>query len=178
MFCLLVYWQACVKAHNKFTKLLVTKYFCRVCFLGPCTAWIRSPGLMHRCDLKRLLLRDDRVRPCHATLTLTLFLASVSHQGSLATSKSLVERNLPQSSIFRKFLLLALLFLYSFLKKNCIYLYMLNFCISIWYASALLVLLGRLRRHPRRPLGRVPLGAELDRGERTGGGALRVPSGK
>ncbi len=37
--CMFVYWRACVKAHNPFTKLLVTRYFCRVCLLGPCTAW-------------------------------------------------------------------------------------------------------------------------------------------
>ncbi len=56
---------------------------------------ICSPGLTHHCDLECLLLRDDCVRPCLATLAMTLFLASVSHQWSLATSKSHVERNPP-----------------------------------------------------------------------------------
>ncbi len=70
---------------------------------------VRSPGLTHRCDLERPLLREDCVCPCLATLTMTLFLTSVSHQQSLATSKSHDERNPPQL-IFRKFFSLALSF--------------------------------------------------------------------
>ncbi len=56
---------------------------------------ICSPGLTHHCDLEWPLLRDDCVCPCLARLAMTLFLASVSHQWSLATSKSHVERNPP-----------------------------------------------------------------------------------
>ncbi len=58
---------------------------------------IHSPCLMHCCDLERPLLRYDRVRPCLATLALSLFLAYGSHQLFLANSKSYVERNPPQS---------------------------------------------------------------------------------
>ncbi len=108
-----VYWLACVKAHNPFTKFPLAKYFC-IFFLGPCTAW----NLQSRFDASLRLGTHVVERWLYSPMPCYLDFDSIL--GFCFSQKVLVHQQItcwkePTTELtFRKFLLLALSFPNSF----------------------------------------------------------------
>ena len=104
--CFFVYWQACVKAPNPFTKLLFTKNFCRVCFLGLCTAWNQQSRFGASLRLGSGTPVAERW-PC---LSMTYYLGFCFSPTVLGHQQITCWKQPATELIFRKFLSLALSF--------------------------------------------------------------------
>ncbi len=108
--CLFVYWRACVKAHNPFTKLLDTKYFCTVCFLGPCTAWNPQSRFDASLRLGTPVVERWSCLPMPSYLDADPFLGFCFSPRVLGHHQITCWTKPTTELIFRKFLLLALSF--------------------------------------------------------------------